>query len=119
VNTDTIQTGRKARAALPAAILLLALAWAPLNAPGADPGAGPAGTADAPAPAGPGGEETAARADGQAHAAANAPAAKQQGHPHREPKELPVFFIIGIAINFAMMTTFAWWFIGEWRKTKR
>jgi len=115
MNTDTIQTGRKARTALSAALLLLALAWTPLNAPGADPVPGPADMDVAAAPAKPGVEETPVRAGGQTHATA----AKQKHKSQTEPKELPVFFIIGIAINFAMMTTFAWWFVGEWRKTKR
>lgn len=36
--------------------------------------------------------------------------------PGEEPRELPVFFIIGIAINALMILAFAVWFVSQWKK---
>ena len=33
-------------------------------------------------------------------------------------RELSAFFKIGIAINIAMILTFAYWFVGQWRQQK-
>lgn len=35
-----------------------------------------------------------------------------------DSRDLSVFFMIGIAINIIMASTFAWWFTKEWRKSK-
>jgi len=34
-------------------------------------------------------------------------------------RELDTFFIIGLIINFIMMTTFAVWAIGQWRQNNK
>ncbi len=39
--------------------------------------------------------------------------------PGNEPRELSVFFKIGIAINIVMMLLFAVWFVSEWKKQNR
>ncbi len=36
-----------------------------------------------------------------------------------DSRGLSAFFILGIAINIIMAITFAWWFTGEWRKSKK
>jgi len=35
-----------------------------------------------------------------------------------EPRNLSAFFILGIVINIVMFIIFAWWFAGQWKKTK-
>ncbi|MDH5573219.1 MAG: hypothetical protein OEY89_15770 [Gammaproteobacteria bacterium] len=37
---------------------------------------------------------------------------------HTQKRELSSFFKLGIAINIAMILTFAYWFIGQWRQQK-
>ena len=37
---------------------------------------------------------------------------------HSPVRELSGFFKIGIAINIAMILTFAYWFVGQWRQQK-
>ena len=36
-----------------------------------------------------------------------------------DSRELSAFFILGIAINIIMIITFAWWFTGQWRQSKK
>jgi len=36
-----------------------------------------------------------------------------------DSRELSAFFILGIAINIIMIITFAWWFAGQWRQSKK
>ena len=39
--------------------------------------------------------------------------------PDNGPREMPIFFIIGIAINAIMMLLFAAWFASEWKKQNK
>ncbi|TNF92399.1 MAG: hypothetical protein EP297_13305 [Gammaproteobacteria bacterium] len=43
--------------------------------------------------------------------------AKQKTTLNDDPRDLEVFFMIGIAINIIMAVVFAWWFSREWRKS--
>ena len=36
-----------------------------------------------------------------------------------DSRELSAFFILGIVINIIMIITFAWWFTGQWRQSKK
>jgi len=36
-----------------------------------------------------------------------------------ESRGLSGFFILGIVINVIMIIVFAWWFIGQWRQSKK
>lgn len=36
-----------------------------------------------------------------------------------ESRGLSAFFIFGIAINIVMAITFGWWFVGQWRQSKK
>ena len=45
-------------------------------------------------------------------------AANIQDTPHSPKRELSAFFKVGIAINIAMIITFAYWFVGQWRQQK-
>lgn len=43
----------------------------------------------------------------------------ERAQPANGSREMPVFFMIGIAINAIMMLSFAVWFVSEWRKQNR
>jgi hypothetical protein len=47
------------------------------------------------------------------------PQSSSDTRPGDEPRELSVFFMIGIAINIVMMLLFAVWFINEWKKQNK
>lgn len=36
-----------------------------------------------------------------------------------ESRGLSAFFIFGIAVNIIMAITFGWWFVGQWRQSKK
>jgi hypothetical protein len=48
-----------------------------------------------------------------------APGSGDDVQPDNGSHEMPVFFMIGIAINAIMMLSFAVWFVSEWKKQNK